>query len=127
MFNKIILIGNLIKALNSDIRRRDSSGFIQDCCQLKNKTARRTQRRTLFTGVVVFGKQARKRVTVPLAKARSVLVEGRLQERSWEKDGQNYSRMEVVASSVRFLTKKPGAGETGESALQAADSAEDIV
>ena len=42
-----------------------------------------------------------------------MLVEGRLQERSWEKDGQKHSRMEVVASSVRFLSKKSGGGEAG--------------
>lgn len=38
-----------------------------------------------------------------LQKGRKILVEGRLAERKWEKDGQKRSLMEVVASDVRFL------------------------
>lgn len=38
-----------------------------------------------------------------LAKGRQVYVEGRLQTRSWEQDGQTRYTTEIVASTVQFL------------------------
>ena len=126
MFNKIILIGNLTK--DPELRYTPQGTAVASfriAVNSKIKQHGELKDETLFIGVVVFGKQAES-ASQYLSKGRSVLVEGRLQERIWEKDGQKHSRMEGVASSVRFLSKKPGAGETGESAPQAADSAEDI-
>lgn len=123
MFNKIILIGNLTK--DPELRYTPQGTAVASfriAVNSKIKQQGELKDETLFIGVVVFGKQAESAGQY-LSKGRSVLVEGRLQERSWEKDGQKHSRMEVVASSVRFLSKKTGAGE---SAPQATDSAEDI-
>lgn len=39
-----------------------------------------------------------------LKKGSSVLVEGRLENRSWEKDGVKRTATEVVAENVQFLT-----------------------
>ena len=126
MFNKIILIGNLTK--DPELRYTPQGTAVASfriAVNSKIKQQGELKDETLFIGVVVFGKQAESAGQY-LSKGRSVLVEGRLQERSWEKDGQKHSRMEVVASSVRFLSKKTGTAETGDSALRAADSAEDI-
>jgi len=41
-----------------------------------------------------------------LSKGSPVFVEGRLQSRSWEKDGQKRSVLEVVVDNVQFLGKK---------------------
>ncbi|MCX5716820.1 MAG: single-stranded DNA-binding protein [Nitrospirae bacterium] len=126
MFNKIILIGNLTK--DPELRYTPQGTAVASfriAVNSKIKQQGELKDETLFIGVVVFGKQAESAGQY-LNKGRSVLVEGRLQERSWEKDGQKHSRMEVVASSVRFLSKKTGAAETGDSALRAVDSTEDI-
>ncbi|MDP3049318.1 MAG: single-stranded DNA-binding protein [Thermodesulfovibrionales bacterium] len=126
MFNKIILIGNLTK--DPELRYTPQGTAVASfriAVNSKIKQHGELKDETLFIGVVVFGKQAESAGQY-LSKGRSVLVEGRLQERSWEKDGQKHSRMEVVASSVRFLSKKTGTAETGDSAPRAADSAEDI-
>lgn len=129
MFNKIILIGNLTK--DPELRYTPQGTAVASfriAVNSKIKQQGELKDETLFIGVVVFGKQAESAGQY-LSKGRSVLVEGRLQERSWEKDGQKHSRMEVVASSVRFLSKKTqGSSEEigGDSALRAADSAEDI-
>jgi single-strand DNA-binding protein len=64
---------------------------------------------TLFINVIVWGKQG-ETVSQHLAKGRSVLVEGRLQERRWEADGQQKSKFEVVSNVVRFLGKKDDHG-----------------
>ncbi|NWF53020.1 MAG: single-stranded DNA-binding protein [Nitrospirae bacterium] len=41
-----------------------------------------------------------------LTKGSSILVEGRLNERRWETDGQSRIKYEVLANMVRFLSKK---------------------
>jgi single-strand DNA-binding protein len=38
-----------------------------------------------------------------LKKGRSVLVEGRLQSDSWEKDGQKHQKLKIRASTVKFM------------------------
>jgi single-strand DNA-binding protein len=38
-----------------------------------------------------------------MRKGRKCLVQGRLSQRSWEKDGQKHNKVEVVASDVTFL------------------------
>ena len=51
-----------------------------------------------------------------LAKGRSVYVEGRLQTRSYDKDGQKHYATDIVADRVVFL----GSGGGGEVAAAAA-------
>ena len=50
-----------------------------------------------------------------LAKGRLVYVEGRIHTRNWEgQDGQQHSRIEVIASRVIFLEKRGSASMTDE-------------
>jgi single-strand DNA-binding protein len=48
-----------------------------------------------------------------LAKGRKVMVVGRLQTQSWEKDGVKRQRTEIVASDVNFLDAPGAAGAAG--------------
>lgn len=66
----------------------------------------------MFIDSVVFGKQAES-CSKFLNKGSAVLVEGRLQERRWESNGQQKSKFEVVAQSVRFLSRRGGAQDQG--------------
>jgi len=125
VFNKIILIGNLTK--DPELRYTPQGTAVASfriAVNSKIKQHGELKDETLFIGVVVFGKQAESAGQY-LSKGRSVLVEGRLQERSWEKDGQKHSRMEVVASSVRFLSKKTPSSseEAGEESAPPEDVA----
>ncbi len=62
-----------------------------------------------FITVVVWGKAA-DACGEFLTKGRPVLVEGRLQYRTWDdKDGAKHSVHEIVADRVHFLGSKPGA------------------
>ena len=45
-----------------------------------------------------------------LAKGRGVIVEGRLKQDRWEKDGKTQSRVRITANSVHFM---PGKREDG--------------
>ena len=62
-----------------------------------------------FHNVVVFGKQA-ENCAKYLTKGSGTYVEGRMQTRSWEKDGQKQYRTEVVADRVQFGPKNAGTG-----------------
>lgn len=60
------------------------------------------QERTEWHRIVVWGKLA-EICGKYLAKGRQVYVEGRLQTRSWEDNGQKKYSTEIVASTVQFL------------------------
>lgn len=57
-----------------------------------------------YHNVVVFGKQAENSAKY-LTKGNGVYIEGRLQTRSWDKDGQKQYRTEIVADRVQFGPK----------------------
>ncbi len=67
------------------------------------------QENTDYHNVVVFGKQAETSAKW-LTKGSGVYVEGRLQTRSWDKDGQKQYRTEIVADRVQFGPKSSGGG-----------------
>jgi single-strand DNA-binding protein len=110
-FNKVILIGNLTK--DTELRYTPQGTPV---CTLrlavnsKYKQGNEMKEEALFIDAVVFGKQAES-CSKYLNKGSQALVEGRLQERRWEKDGQQKSKFEVVAQSVRFLSSRRGEGE----------------
>ncbi len=113
MYNKIILIGNLTK--DPELRytpQGTSVCTLRLASTTKYKSGDAMKDDTLFINVVVWGKQGETAAQY-LGKGRTVLVEGRLQERRWESDGQQKSKFEVVANAVRFLGKK-NEGEAAE-------------
>lgn len=106
MFNKVILIGNLTK--DPELRYTPQGtpvATLRLAVTSRFKSSDEMKEETLFIDVVVWGKQAES-ASQYLSKGRPVLVEGRLQERRWETDGQQRSKMEVVAQTVRFLGGK---------------------
>jgi single-strand DNA-binding protein len=114
--NKAIIIGNLtrdpdIKALPSGIK----------VCTLgiatnrvwKDKNGQR-QEAADFHNVVVFGRQAETTAQY-LKKGSNLLVEGRMQTRSWDgQDGQKKYRTEIVADRIQFGTRSGGAVAGGK-------------
>ncbi|MBI4685777.1 MAG: single-stranded DNA-binding protein [Nitrospirae bacterium] len=114
MFNKVIFIGNLTK--DPEMRYTPQGTAVSSfriAVNSKYKQSDELKSETLFIDIVVFGKQAES-CSKYLSKGRPVLVEGRLQERRWESDGQQRSKVEVIANSVRFLSTKRTAGEAEE-------------
>lgn len=58
-----------------------------------------------YHNVVLFGKQADNTARF-LKKGSEALVEGRLQTRSWEKDGVKHYRTEIIGDSIQFGSKQ---------------------
>lgn len=63
------------------------------------------QEETEFHNVVGFGKQA-EIIAQYMKKGSAIYVEGRMQTRSWEKDGEKKYRTEIVVESMQFGAKK---------------------
>lgn len=113
MYNKIILIGNLTK--DPELRYTPQGTPVASfriAVNYRYKQSEEAKQETMFIDIVVFGKQAES-CSKFLNKGSSVLVEGRLQERRWESNGQQKSKFEVVAQSVRFLSRKGGSQDHG--------------
>jgi len=111
MFNKVILIGNLTK--DPELRYTPQGTPVASfriAVNYRYKQSDEMKQETMFIDNVVFGKQAES-CSKYLNKGSSVLVEGRLQERRWESNGQQKSKFEVVAQTVKFLARRGGGHE----------------
>jgi single-strand DNA-binding protein len=119
--NKAMIYGNLtrdpeMKALPSGMQ---VCSFSLATNRVYNDRDGKRQEATDYHNVVVFGKQA-ENCAKYLTKGNSAYVEGRLQTRSWDKDGQKQYRTEVVADRVQFGPK--GSGSTGGGSTPAASA-----
>ena len=112
--NKAFVIGNLtrdpeLKSLPSGIQVATLS--VATNRVWKDKEGARKDA-TDYHNVVVFGRQAETTAQY-LKKGSSVLIEGRMQTRSWEgQDGQKRYRTEIVADRVQFGPRR-GVSEGG--------------
>lgn len=113
MFNKIILIGNLTK--DPELRYTPQGSPVTSfrlAVTSKYRSGDEMKEDTLFIDVVVWGKQGES-CSQYLSKGSPVLVEGRLRERRWETEGQQRSKVEVFAQTVRFLSRRSEAPSGG--------------
>lgn len=55
-----------------------------------------------YFDIVLWGKSA-ETLRKYLTKGRQVSIEGELRQNRWEKDGQNHSKVEVIANNVQLL------------------------
>jgi single-strand DNA-binding protein len=104
-FNKVILMGNLTRA--PDVRATGTTGMKVARLGLAINERRRDrngnmQEFPVFIDVDAWDKLA-ELCGQYLSKGRSVLVEGRLQMDSWEKDGVKHQKLKVRASTIKFL------------------------
>lgn len=114
--NKAILIGNLTR----DPELRSLPSGVKVCSfsiatnrVWKDKNGAR-QESADYHNVVVFGRQA-ETVAQYMKKGSSILVEGRMQTRSWDDKttGEKKYRTEVVADRTQFGPKGGGGGARG--------------
>jgi len=115
VYNKIILIGNLTK--DPELRYTPQGTPVASfrlAVNSKYKQSDEIKQETMFIDNVVFGKQA-EACSKFLSKGSPVLVEGRLQERRWETNGQQKSKFEVIAQTVRFLSRRGSVQDSASS------------
>ncbi|HSX08007.1 MAG TPA: single-stranded DNA-binding protein [Candidatus Saccharimonadales bacterium] len=111
--NQVILMGNLTR--DPELRQTPSGQQVCSFSLALNRSYKdqsgEWQEATDYIDVVAWGPLG-ERVAQYLSKGRRALVQGRLQSRSWEQEGQKRSKVEVLASDVTFLDSR---GEGGES------------
>ncbi len=112
--NKAIIFGNITR--DPELRALPSGMNVCNFSVATNRTYKdrdgKKQEQTDFHNVVVFGRQA-DTVAQYLKKGSSVYVEGRMQTRSWEQNGEKKYRTEVIADSVQFGPRSSGGGGGG--------------
>ena len=107
-FNRAIIIGNLtrdpeLKSLPSGV---DIATMVIATNRVWKDNNGAKQESTDYHNIVVFGRQAQTSAQY-LRKGSSVLVEGRMQTRSWEgPDGKKNYRTEIVADRIQFGPKR---------------------
>lgn len=110
-FNQVILMGNLTR--DPELRQTPNGQSVTSFSLALNRSYKGADgnwtEATDYIDVVAWGPLG-ERVAQYLTKGRPCLVNGRIQSRSWEQDGQKRSKVEVVAQDVTFLG---GAGEGG--------------
>lgn len=109
--NKAMIYGNLtrdpeMKSLPSGIQ---VTSFSVATNRVYNDRDGKRQEQADYHNIVVFGRQAETSAQY-LKKGSGVYVEGRLQTRSWDKDGVKQYRTEVVADRVQFGPRTDGGG-----------------
>ena len=113
-FNQVILMGNLTR--DPEVRQIPSGQSVCTFSLALNRSFKggdgEWQEATDYIDVVAWGPLG-ERVAQYVTKGRPVLVNGRLQSRSWEQDGQKRSKVEVNAQDVTFLGGRGEGNETG--------------
>lgn len=119
--NRVTLLGNL--GADPDLRHGQGGSVLRlrmACTESWfDKNANERKERTEWVNVVLFGKRAEALQKI-LSKGSSILVEGRLQTSSYEKDGEKRYSTDVVATNVVLTGGKRGNGGEQTAAPRAA-------
>ena len=107
--NKVQLYGNLTR--DPEVKSLPSGSTVANFSIATNRVYKdkdgAKQEQTEFHNVVAFAKQA-DLIGQYMRKGKAIFVEGRLQTRSWEKDGAKQYRTEVVCEQFQFGPSAPG-------------------
>ena len=111
--NKAILIGNLTR--DPELKAIASGNKVCTFSIATNRTYKDAngtrQEKTDYHNIVVWGKTA-ENVATYMKKGSQILVEGRMETRSWDDAATNTKkyRTEIIADTVQFGAKGAGSG-----------------
>ncbi len=123
--NKVVIIGNLTST--PELKNLPSGMKVANFSVATNRVwkdqAGQKQEAVDYHNIVVFGRQAETSAQF-LAKGSQVMVEGRLQTRSWDdtSSGKKMYRTEVIADRVQFGTRSQGVGNMAPQEEQPVDA-----
>ncbi len=103
-FNKVVLMGNLTR--DPELRTTPTGQNVASFSLAVNrswKNAQGEQQEAVdYIDCNIWGKPA-EIITQYMKKGSGILVSGRLQQRSWEQEGQKRSKVEVVVEDFNFV------------------------
>lgn len=107
--NQVTLMGNLTR--DPELRQTPTGQNVTSFSLALNRSYKDASGEwkevTDYVDVVCWATLA-ERVAQYMSKGRRCLVQGRLQSRSWEQDGNKRSKVEVLANDVTFLDSRGG-------------------
>lgn len=111
--NHVVLIGRLTR----DAELKFTSGGMAVCkfsvaVNRRAKNGDQWTEEAHFFDITLFGK-AGEAINQYLVKGKQVAVDGELRQDRWEKDGQNFSKVYVVANNIQLLGGGSGGGYGG--------------
>ena len=119
--NKVILIGNLTR--DPELKAIPSGNKVCTFGLATNRVYKDSngvrQEKTDFHNIVVWGKTA-ENVAMYMKKGSQILVEGRLETRSWDDAGTGAKkyRTEIIADTIQFGSKNSSSGNSNQSPKQ---------
>ncbi len=118
-FNKVVLMGNLTR--DPELRTTPNGQTVCSFSLAVNRTWKNAngeqQEAVDYIDCNIWGKPA-EIIDQYMNKGSGILVSGRLQQRSWEQDGQKRSKVEVVVEDFNFV----GGGNDGGGSSQRSSS-----
>ena len=133
-FNKVILMGNLTR--DPETRQTPNGQSVTNFSLAISRSWKgqdgSTQEDVSFIDCVAWGKTG-EIIAQYVQKGRPILVSGRLDQRSWEQDGNKRSKVEVVVEDFNFVggggSEGSGGGYSGGSKSDSAPakSNDDVV
>jgi single-strand DNA-binding protein len=112
--NQVTLMGNLTR--DPELRTTPNGQSVVSFSLALNRSYKdqsgEWQEATDYVDIVAWAGLA-ERVAQYLTRGRRCLVQGRLQSRNWEQEGQKRSKVEVLASDVTFLDSRGSADDEG--------------
>lgn len=124
-FNKVILMGNLTR--DPETRQTPSGQSVTNFSLAVNRTWKgqdgSTQEAVSYIDCVAWGRTGEV-ISQYMQKGRPILVSGRLDQRSWEQDGNKRSKVEVIVEDFNFVGGGQGdsGGFSGSSSSSSSDS-----
>lgn len=122
-FNKVILMGNLTR--DPETRQTPNGQSVTNFGIAVNRTWKgqdgSMQEQVSFIDCVAWGRTGEV-IAQYMQKGRPILVSGRLDQRSWDQDGQKRSKVEVVVEDFNFIGGGGDGSFSGGSAGQSSSS-----
>jgi single-strand DNA-binding protein len=121
MMNRVVLVGRLVRDPNELRRSANNNAVISFTIAVDNRFTKQEDRKADYVPCVAWSKTA-EIVSQYAKKGALVGVEGRLQSRNYEKEGQKIFVLELLVDNIQFLETKAVA-EQRRAAEAAAPSA----
>jgi single-strand DNA-binding protein len=124
-FNKVILMGNLTR--DPELRSTPSGQQVASFSLAVNRTWKNAsgeqQEAVDYIDCNAWGKPG-EIITQYMTKGSAILVSGRLQQRSWEQEGQKRSKVEIVVEDFNFIGgNSDGGGQRSTAPSQSSSEA----
>ena len=109
--NHVVLIGRLTRDIGSDehsfayLQNGQARANVSIAVNYSTKQGEQWVEAANFFDVTIWGKTA-ENLKPYLLKGQQVAIDGHLKQDRWEKDGQKYSKVSVVADSVQLFGGK---------------------